>query len=132
MNFKARLITESDYDNILKVWWKDWRWQAPPKDFLPLDFNGIIVSNEDFDICACFIYNTNSQVSWLEFIISNFDVKDRELRKAALKFMIETVKNSLQSKYIYTSMRNQPLINSMKDLGFVEGSKDCTELIYIR
>lgn len=132
MNFKARLITKSDYDNILKGWWKDWRWQAPPEDFLPLDFNGIIVSNEDFDICACFIYNTNSQVSWLEFIISNFDVKDRELRKAALEFMIETVKNSLQSKYIYTSMRNQPLINSMKDLGFIEGSKDCTELIYIR
>lgn len=132
MNFKARLITESDYDNILKQWWKDWRWQAPPKDFLPMDFNGIIISDDNQDICACFIYNTNSQVSWLEFIISNFDVKDRELRKSALEFMIETVKNSLQSKYIYTSMRNQPLINNMKNLGFVEGSKDCTELIFIR
>lgn len=132
MNFKARLLTESDYDNILKHWWKDWRWQAPPKDFLPINFNGIMVSNDEHDICACFIYNTNSQVSWLEFIISNFDVKDRELRKSAFNFMIETVKNSINSKYIYTSMRKQSLISDMKNLGFVEGSTDCTELIFIR
>ena len=132
MNFKARLITESDYDNILKQWWKDWRWQAPPKDFLPFNFNGIMVSNDEHDICACFIYNTNSQVCWLEFIISNFDVKDRELRKAAFNFMIETVKNSIQAKYIYTSMRKQSLINDMKNLGFMEGSSDCTELIFIK
>lgn len=132
MNFKARLITESDYDNILKQWWKDWRWQAPPKDFLPNGFNGIIVSNDESDICACFVYNTNSQVSWIEFIISNFDVKDRELRKNALDFMINTVKDSIQAKYIYTSMRQQSLIQRMKDLGFKEGSKDCTELIFIK
>lgn len=132
MNFQARLLTEYDYDNILKQWWKDWRWQAPPKDFLPVNFHGLMVSNEEHDICACFIYNTNSQVVWLEFIISNFDVKDRQLRKAAFNFMIETVKSSIQSKYIYTSMRKQSLINDMKSLGFMEGSSDCTELIFIK
>ena len=37
MKFTIRKLNKTDYDNILLKWWKDWRWTAPPKDFLPDD-----------------------------------------------------------------------------------------------
>ena len=37
MKFNVRVLSESDYENILVGWWKDWEWTPPVKDFLPLD-----------------------------------------------------------------------------------------------
>jgi hypothetical protein len=134
MNFDTRTISESDYENILKKWWKDWRWEAPSRDFLPTNLDGIIVSKDGVDICAGFLYNTNSSISWLEFIVTNFEVKDKPLRKEALSYMVEVLKvlSAIdKKKYIYTSIRNQSLIKNMKEFGFLEGSTGCTELIFI-
>jgi hypothetical protein len=135
MKFETRVISESDYENILKKWWKDWRWDAPAKDFLPFNLEGVMVSKDGVDICACFLYMTNSKICWLEFIVSNFEVKDKVLRKNALSYMIEVAKAMavLSGKtYIYSSMKNPSLINSMKEFGFLEGSTGCTELIFIK
>ena len=34
MEFQARKIEEKDYD-LLVSWWKEWGWDAVPKDMLP-------------------------------------------------------------------------------------------------
>ena len=36
-----RKLEHSDYDEILTKWWKDWRWSAPPRDFLPEEMIGV-------------------------------------------------------------------------------------------
>ena len=61
MKLKLRRLEESDYDTLV-TWWKDWKWEAPPGDFLPENgTGGFMVSNNDSDICAGFIYLTNSK-----------------------------------------------------------------------
>ena len=53
MALKIRELNDSDYEDILVGWWKDWGWQPPQKDFLPDDGKGgIIVYDDDVPICA--------------------------------------------------------------------------------
>lgn len=40
---EVRNLIHSDYDEILVKWWKDWRWVAPSRDFLPDDGNGGLI-----------------------------------------------------------------------------------------
>ena len=69
MKFNLRTVSGEDYDNVLLKWWKNWGWEAPPKDFLPE--TGLIVSKDNVDICAGFLYLTNSKVGLTEFVVSN-------------------------------------------------------------
>eukprot|EP01050_Picozoa_sp_SAG11_P037920 SAG11_NODE_15206_length_585_cov_1.479424_2_plen_83_part_01 len=83
MKFNTTPLQHEDYDNILKGWWKDWGWEAPSRDFLPQDGQGgIMVWDGDTPVCAGFLYNTNSKVAWVDWIISNKEYK--ESRKEAL------------------------------------------------
>lgn len=42
MEFNIRLLNESDYDETLVKWWKDWRWQAPLKRYyLIMELEGL-------------------------------------------------------------------------------------------
>ena len=73
MNLKVRTLKDSDYDNILVKWWKDWRWTPPSKEFLPENGKGgYIVYDNDIPVCAGFMYLTNSKAVWCDWIISNF------------------------------------------------------------
>lgn len=131
MSFKLRAITDVEYDEVLVNWWKDWRWTPPSKDFLPNI--GIMVSKEDIDICAGYLYVTNSKVSWIEFIVSNFNYRESD-RKEAIEFLINSMcvyaKNA-GTKYIYTSLNNRSLIKRYENCGFQTGSEGCVELIKI-
>tara|TARA_B100000780_G_C21126783_1_gene457525 strand:- start:2124 stop:2534 length:411 start_codon:yes stop_codon:yes gene_type:complete len=126
-------LKDSDYDNILCKWWKDWGWSAPSKDFLPEDGSGgFIVYDNETPICAGFMYITNSKAVWCDWIISNLYYKDRQKRKQALQLLIETISNKaveLDKKYVYALIKNKPLINVYKKVGFVEGSTYTHEMI---
>jgi hypothetical protein len=130
----VRFLIDSDYE-ILVDWWKDWRWNAPPRDMLPQDgVGGLMVSKDGVDICAGFIYFTNSKTAWIEFIVSNFKYKEKD-RKQAIEFLISSLvditKDVNNCKYIYTSLKNPSLINRYKNCGFISGSTSCTEMIMI-
>ena len=43
MDLIVRKLNDTDYDNILLGWWKDWNWEAPLKDFLPDNGEGGII-----------------------------------------------------------------------------------------
>jgi hypothetical protein len=134
MKLSARLLTSDDYHNTLTKWWKDWRWTPPSVDFLPDNFNGIMVSYGDVDVCACFLYMTNSNIVWMEFIISNFEVKDRDVRNKSMEYMINIVKGiakDFNRKYVMSNVKNPSLINRLSESGFHKGSSNVQELIYI-
>jgi hypothetical protein len=129
-----RRLNQSDYDDTLVGWWNKWRWTAPSKDFLPENgTGGIMVSKDGVDICAGFIYLSNSKLAWIEFIVSNFDYKNKD-RKEAIRYLIENINSiakNLGYKFIYTSVKNQNLINVYSDCGFVIGSNNCQEMVKI-
>ena len=131
---EVRNLIHSDYDEILVKWWKDWRWTPPPKDMLPQDGRGgLMITKEGIDICAGFIYFTNSSTAWVEFIVSNFQYKDKD-RKDAILLLINALSEVAKEngcKYVYTSLKNQSLINYYAECGFEKGSENCTEMIKI-
>ena len=135
MKLNIRPLTESDYEDTLVEWWKDWRWTPPPKDFLPdSGTGGFMVSDNDTPICAGFFYITNSKVGWCEWVISNMEYKNRKNRQQAFSLLIDTLTNVCQKsgmRYVYALLHNKSLVNVYENLGFVQGSKYTTEMIKI-
>lgn len=131
---EVRYLDDRDYD-VLASWWKDWRWTPPPKDMLPQNGRGgLMITKDGEDICAGFIYFTNSSTAWVEFIISNFQYKNKEGRKEAILLLIQALSEVAKDnncKYIYTSLKNEQLINHYAACGFEKGSTGCTEMIKI-
>lgn len=133
---KVRYLELSDYDTLYK-WWKDNLWPKPPTlDDLPIvngELQGLMVFNDDVEICAGFLINTSVKNGLLmEYIVANFEVKDRELRKQSLNLLINTICDTAKAmgkKYIFSSLKHPSLLNRYKDCGFTEGSKNTVEMI---
>ena len=89
MELYIRELNESDYDDILVGWWKQWKWEPPQRDFLPNDGKGgIIVYDKETPVCAGFMYLTNSKVAWVDWIISNKEYTKKPQRKDAIKLLV--------------------------------------------
>lgn len=133
MELTIRQLNERDYQEILVDWWKDWGWTAPEKDFLPDDgMGGYIVYDGEIPICAGFIYVTNSRVAWVDWIISNKQYKEKSKRREAISMLIESLTNISKmsgSKYAYALIKNNSLIKTYENLGYVKGSSYTSEMI---
>lgn len=135
MALKIRELNDSDYEDILVGWWKDWGWQPPQKDFLPDDGKGgIIVYDDDVPICAGFMYLTNSKVGWVDWIISNRNYTNKELRKDAISLLVSRLTDICEligCKYIYALIKNESLINTYESLGYIKGDSYTSEMIKV-
>jgi len=129
---EIRQLTEQDYPTLLK-WWADNRFPVIPQSSLPeYGTNGLMVFKDGVELCAGFWYDTNSDLAWIEFIVANFDVKDRGLRKESQNFLIENLKKwakANQKKAAFTSVKREGLIQRFKDCGFIAGMNNTTEMI---
>ena len=133
-NLKYRQLTENDYSDFLIKWWADNRFTPPPIDFLPNNGkDGIVVYDADTNtnIAAGFVYITNSEVAWVEYIVANFEVKDKELRKQSIEFLIKQLALSSGKKYLFSSLKNPNLIKHYLNSGFVVGTQNTTELLCV-
>ena len=135
MEFQFRQLTEEDYDNILLGWWEEWGWGAPTKEFLPLNgTGGLIVFDGETPVCAGFIYTTNSMVSWVDWIISSKTYRKKPQRSEAVKLLIEQLTNASEgsgSKYCYALLKHDGLIETYKEIGYIEGDSYSKEMIKI-
>ena len=131
---EVRFLKENDYDTLSK-WWKDWRWTPPPVDMLPQNgTGGVMVYKGDTEICAGFVYFTNSKTAWIEFIVSNFQYKDKDRHEAIemlINVLTEIVKDMGEYKYIYTSLKSKSLIDRYANCGYQLGSTNCNEMIKV-
>lgn len=108
----SRWITTEDYDTLVE-WWKFWRFCPPTREVLPDNgLSGIVVTDDDDKpICAGFIYYTNSPIAWIEFIVSNPEVKDKKIRHESLVFLINELSGIAllnNRKVIYSSLKRKP------------------------
>lgn len=131
--FQVRNTTDKDYSELVD-WWKWHRFPAPPFDILPDNkSNGLMVSYKGKNLCAGFVYSTSSSsLYWIEWIVSTPHIKDKEVRKEGLKFLVNGLSYMAQqmgAKVIYTSLINPKLIETYSECGFVQGSKNATEMI---
>lgn len=135
MALKIRELNDNDYDDILVGWWKDWGWEPPMRDFLPDGGKGgIIIYDEDIPICAGYIYLTNSKVCWVDWIISNKNYTNKELRKDAISMLVSRLTDIcglIGCKYVYALIKNQSLINTYESLGYIKGDSYTGEMIKV-
>ena len=135
MKLNSRPLKESDYEQILVGWWKDWKWEPPLKDFLPDDGkSGIIIYDNNTPVCAGFIYMTNSKVAWVDWIISNKQYTNKEGRKSALSLLIDTLTYIAQvsgSKFAYALIKHDGLIKTYESLGYIQGDSYNKEMIKV-
>ena len=133
MELYIRELNESDYDDILVGWWKQWKWEPPQRDFLPNDGKGgIIVYDEETPVCAGFMYLTNSKVAWVDWIISNKEYTKKPQRKDAIKLLVSSLTDICKktgSKYSYALIKNQSLIGMYEELGYLKGDSYTAEMI---
>ncbi len=87
--FELKLTTKNDYEE-LSDWWFWHRWSTPPTIELLDNLRfGLMVNHNNENICAGFIYFTNAKAFGLiEYIVSTYKVRDKELRKEAIEFLI--------------------------------------------
>ncbi len=129
-----RLLEEGDYDGTLEKWWSDNGFPAPPKDSLPDNgTGGFMVHKDGNNICAGFLYQTNSKTAWCEFIVADRNYRDSD-RGEAIELLITAI--SLQAKdlgytTIYTSLTHPVLMKRYEKCGYKTGSQRCTEMIKI-
>jgi hypothetical protein len=130
--FKHRRLETRDYP-VLLGWWKWFRFPAPKQTMLPDNGKGgIMVSKDGINICAGFIYQTNSNFCLIEYIVSNPSYKDKD-RKEAVKHLIELLEKtgkSLGFQLVFSSVKNENLTNTFKDVGYtISESKEVIKLI---
>jgi hypothetical protein len=134
-SISIRHLNETDYDNILVGWWKEWGWESPSKDFLPMNGRGgAIAFDGDVPICAGFLYLTNSKASWIDWIISSKTYTDREKRKYAISLLISTLtglSKDMGNKYAYALIKHDNLIKTYQSLGYIKGESYQSEMIKI-
>jgi hypothetical protein len=129
MEFKVRKLIETDYENLVS-WWKWFRFTPPSKEFLPQNGLGGIMVYADIDVCAGFLYRTDSKIAWLEFIVSNPKYRNKD-RQQAIKLCISSlsqIAKKLGYNAIFTSVKHESLINHFKDCGFFVESGSSKEM----
>lgn len=131
--YSLRQLSEDDY-SVLCEWWKWHRFPAPPQDCLPDNGKcGIMLMKDGVNICAGFLYFTNSKMCWLEFIISNPQYRQPD-RKDAIRQLIEEL-GGLASrkgfKAVFTSVKNPSLIHHYQACGYSSSGNNTTEMVKI-
>lgn len=130
-----RLTTKEDYKELCG-WWDQWRWKdsKPSLELLDNLKYGLMVSLDGKNICAGFLYFTNaSAFGLLEFIVSSPEIKQKNIRKEAIIFLICSLQEMAKRqgvKCLFSSLRSEALKKHYLDCGFVEGSKNTTEMIW--
>tara|TARA_R110000823_G_scaffold124201_7_gene250597 strand:+ start:2313 stop:2732 length:420 start_codon:yes stop_codon:yes gene_type:complete len=122
---KFRPLNKEDYKTLCK-WWKWWRWTPVEQESLPNNgTGGFMVYNDNVEICAGFIYTTNSNLCHIEWLVSNYEVKDKKIRTEAVELLINTLialGKNLGYKIAFTYLLNKNLENKFKNCGFVHSS----------
>lgn len=128
---ETRLLNESDY-STLTDWWNKENFTPPPQKTLPLNgIGGIMICKDGIDICAGFLYTTNSSISWLEFVIANKTYRQED-RKQAIQLLIKSLCNiakDLGYDTVFSVCQNPFLINHFKNEGFIADERKSTEMV---
>lgn len=133
---EVRVVKYSDYEQ-LKEWWDFWKFPAPPITALPKYdeelTTGLMVCKNGIDICAGFLYETNSMLCWVEFIVAN-PKSEKEDRSVALKLLLsELTKEAKELGFgaIFASIKHPSLLDKYVEEGYTIGTTNTNELIKI-
>ena len=130
MELTVRALQESDWDT-LQEWWAKWNWPTVTKEMLPLNgCGGLIVYKGDIPVVAGFLYLTNSNIAWMEFIVSDPTYKEYDRAKALelLILSLEDIAREMGKEIIFSVGRNKSLLSMHKKLDYIVDKDPSYEL----
>lgn len=125
---KVRGFTEADYTEVAK-WWVAHGWQPVPPGSLPII--GMIVESPKNKLCAGWIYQTDSDIAWLEWVVGNPEA-DKMERSEALDMLVQSLLRAAKERghsAIFTTLRHERLIERYKKHGFKVTDENMTCMI---
>ena len=132
MEFNIRVLSKDDYDNVLSKWWKDWGSEIPAREVLPDNgLGGLMVYKGEQNICAGYLYQSNSAIAYCEFIVSDYYYRNKD-RKDAIVFLINNISDvakNLGYKTIWVTVSNKSLAFRYENAGYIKTQENCVELI---
>ena len=87
---------------------------------------GFMIQYKGVDVCAGFLLTSNSSMCLVEWIVSNYKVKDKKLRKDAVEFLIRSLVDlgkKLGFELAFTYLLNENLKQKYEACGFVESTR---------
>jgi hypothetical protein len=117
-DFEARAFADEDHGMICN-WWVGHGWPVLPLSSLPT--NGIIVEKNGVPLVCGFVYQTDSDLALIEWIVS--DPKSSPVdRVRALDELIDSLSELAKAggaRLALTFVRNERLIERYQNRGFV-------------
>ena len=123
--FEVKPYSPENYAE-LSQWWAEWGWPPIPEAYLPPD--GLIVSAEGKNICAAFLYRTNTPICWAENYIS-FKGADKRIRQNALDLLIESLVEKAMTfnfQVVMSSIHHPVLGKRLEKSGFIVSDTNMT------
>lgn len=115
-----------DYD-MISSWWTGYSFPVVPKESLPK--NGLIIEG----ICAGFLYCTDSNIAWLEFVVGN-PVASKEVRKSGLTELLSGLTGlakELGYDVLFSSVSHQNLMDRYLEAGFKKTDINMTNFVRV-
>lgn len=82
-------LNEEDYHIVCKMQ-TDWKMAPLHRRMMPEHV--IIVSKDGVDVCCSSLYQSDSKIAWIEWVVISRDKKNtKNLREGAIDFMYETL-----------------------------------------
>lgn len=115
----VRVYTPEDYPMVCS-WWDGHKWPQIPQE--SLSKTGLIVEVNNVPVCAGWIYKSDSNLAWFEWLVCD-PKAGKEERNLAIPFLIETVKKIIKAWgfsviFMSVSAKHRSLIKRLTDHGF--------------
>lgn len=132
MNLNFSQLEEQDYETICEFW-NFWNFSPIPRNCLPNNGLGGLKMTDDQGtiICAGFLFETNSGIAWIDFIVANPSIKDKKVRYDAQIELISLLTVEAEEKgfsAVFASISNPHLIKKYVEVGYTP-TPNTTELI---
>lgn len=126
--FEWKLITKKELKEVFE-WWNYYGFEPVPETSLPK--LGLIVSKDNINLYSCFVYFTDSDIAWVEWVVSN-PKAPVDKKRGAFEYMMEIIEVILRLKgvaKIFTATNLPQFKNKLKKNQFIETDKDISHFI---
>lgn len=125
-----KLIRTEEFYPTMLDWAKIRNFPLPPLSFLPT--NTVVAFDElDEAVYGTCIYNTDSEVMWIGWEISN-PKKEYELRAKSFNYILKYAEEYAKVngyKHVITTSATPPVEFALNTAGFLEGDKQVNQYI---
>ncbi len=133
MKFKLRDFNgEKDFIEF-KDWWEFWRWKDRVNPDVLSDI-GYVIEKDGVNICAGWLYTTNSLIASIEWVVANPYVP-KEDASEGLNFLIECLSQRAlkeEKRLIMTTINSSTLAKRLEALGFIMTGENLKQFIRLK